>query len=81
MNNKSKLLDEIEWAYTLVKYSPRPNYDEVLKHINNAQQQLKILNMPVVVGRSEQFCECKEDTHKIEMTVTKCSNCNKIVED
>jgi len=43
-----------------------------------AQQQLKILNIPVVVGRSEQLClACNKEpaTHGIGQTKTVCGKC------
>ena len=36
------------------------------------------------VGNNEclkEFCECKHSTSKIEMSLTKCAECNKLVEN
>ncbi len=53
MSNKSKLIHELEWALTLTKHSPKPNYDKIEKHVDNAQQQLEFLNKHFVSKQSE----------------------------
>jgi hypothetical protein len=74
MSDKSKLIHELEWALTLVKYSPKPNYDKVAEHFDNAQQQLKILNIPVVSNNEVPlFCDACERP-KRNQTICKCPN-------
>jgi len=76
MSDKSKLIHELEWALTLVKYSPKPNYDKVAEHFNNAQQQLKILNIPVVSNNEVSVCaNCRYNDSDKYHDIMYCREC------
>lgn len=52
-----------------------------LEAYKEIQQQLKNCNLQNVSFSEAEFCECEIDTQKIEMTLTKCCSCGKIVND
>lgn len=52
--DKSRLVEQLEWALVKAKYSPNANFKEIAEHLNYAQSLVKNLTIPVVIGR---FCK------------------------
>ena len=58
--DKSILIEQLEWALTKVKYSPKPQYKEIAEHIDYAQSLVKKLATPVVMWRCLKTKKMKE---------------------
>jgi len=48
---------------------------------NELLRAISILNETTVNEANRGFCECDDNPHRILMTLSKCAECGKIVED
>ena len=50
------------------------HYNQFANAIEVVKDELNLLNIPVVVGRSEQYCECEKPT--LGKSVSRCGTCD-----
>ena len=86
MNEIDKIIEEVTAEHPYKERGNRDSYSQYNEGWSDAcdilgeriKQALSLYN---VVLRSVPYCECKEETHKNIMTITKCIACGKLVED
>jgi len=57
------------------------NSQDVIDLLNRLIGKLEKLNEKTVNEANRGFCECDDNPHRILMTLSKCAECGKIVED
>ena len=86
MNEIDKIIEEVTAEHPYKERGNKDSYSQYNEGWSDAcdilgekiKQALSLYN---VVLRSVPYCECKEETHKVIMTLTECVACGKLVED
>jgi hypothetical protein len=86
MNEIDKIIEEVTAEHPYKERGNPDSYNQYNEGWSDACDILgekikQALSLYSVVLRSVPYCECKEETHKVTMTLTKCVACGKLVED